>query len=41
MQGFNGPTVTNSLGKSFFQGLGITVDDATGAIEMGRQSARA
>jgi predicted amidohydrolase YtcJ len=41
MQGFNGPTVTNSLGKSFFQGLGITVDDATGAIEMGPQSTRA
>ena len=40
MQGFNGPTVTNSLGKSFFQGLGITVDDATGAIEMGPQSTR-
>jgi hypothetical protein len=41
MQGFNGPTVTNSLGKSFFQPLGITVDDTTGAIPTGGMSVRA
>lgn len=41
MQGFNGPTVTNSLGKSFFQPLGITVDDTTGAIPAGGMSVRA
>jgi predicted amidohydrolase YtcJ len=41
MQGFNGPTATNSLGKAFFQPLGITVDDATGAIPMGGMSVRA
>jgi predicted amidohydrolase YtcJ len=41
MQGFNGPTVTNSRGKSFFKGLGISVDDATGAIPSGTESVRA
>jgi predicted amidohydrolase YtcJ len=41
MQGFNGPTATNSLGKAFFQPLGITVDDATGAIATGGMSVRA
>jgi hypothetical protein len=41
MQGFNGPTVTNSLGKTFFLGLGIPVDGTTGAIPTGGQSVRA
>lgn len=41
MQGFNGPTVTNSLGRKFFERLGITVDNATGAIPSGAQSVRA
>ena len=42
MQGFNGPTVTNSLGKAFFTGLSPTIPvDANGAIPSGGQSTRA
>ena len=41
MQGFNGPTVTNSLGAAFFNKLGITVDRNTGAIPSGAESVRA
>jgi predicted amidohydrolase YtcJ len=42
MQGFNGPTVTNSLGKAFFTGLTPPVPVAdNGAIATGTQSTRA
>ena len=41
MQGFNGPTVTNSLGMAFFVRHGIEVDPKTGAIPSGTQSVRA
>ena len=41
MQGFNGPTATNSLGMAFFTSLGITVNPATGAIPTGAMSVRA
>jgi predicted amidohydrolase YtcJ len=40
MQGFNGPTVTNSLGKVFFESKGLTVN-ADGSIPSGGQSVRA
>ncbi|HEY9532026.1 MAG TPA: amidohydrolase family protein [Burkholderiales bacterium] len=40
MQGFNGPTATNSLGRAFFEAKGITVN-ADGAIPSGGQSVRA
>ena len=42
MQGFNGPTVTNSLGKAFFTGLSPAIPvAANGAIPSGGQSTRA
>ena len=42
MQGFSGPTVTNSLGKAFFAALSPTIPvDANGAIPSGAQSTRA
>src|SRR5688572_1572941 len=43
MQGFNGPTVTNSLGAKFFGGLTppVPVDPVSGAIPSGGQSVRA
>ena len=42
MQGFNGPTVTNSLGKAFFTGLTPPIPVAdNGAIANGTQSIRA
>ena len=41
MQGFNGPTATNSMGMAFFTALGITVDATTGAIPSGTMSIRA
>ena len=40
LQGFNGPTATNSLGRAFFETKGITVN-ADGAIPSGGQSVRA
>jgi predicted amidohydrolase YtcJ len=40
LQGFNGPTVTNSLGKAFFETRGVTVAD-NGIIASGTQSVRA
>jgi predicted amidohydrolase YtcJ len=41
MQGFNGPTATNSMGREFFTAAGITVDATTGAIPSGTMSIRA
>ncbi len=42
MQGFNGPTVTNSLGKAFFTAITPTIPVAeNGAIASGTQSIRA
>ena len=42
MQGFNGPTVTNSLGMKFFTGLTPTIPVAdNGAIASGGMSVRA
>jgi predicted amidohydrolase YtcJ len=42
MQGFNGPTVTNSLGKAFFTAITPTIPVAeNGAIASGTQSVRA
>jgi predicted amidohydrolase YtcJ len=42
MQGFNGPTVTNSLGKAFFTALSPTIPVAdNGAIATGGMSVRA
>ncbi len=40
MQGFNGPTVTNSLGRAFFVTRNVTVN-ADGSIPNGTQSIRA
>jgi predicted amidohydrolase YtcJ len=40
MQGFNGPTATNSLGKAFFESQGIPVN-ADGSIASGGNSVRA
>jgi len=42
MQGFNGPTVTNSLGRAFFSAISPTIPvDANGNIPSGGQSTRA
>lgn len=42
MQGFNGPTVTNSLGRAYFTSLSPSIPvDANGAIPSGGQSVRA
>jgi len=42
MQGFSGPTVTNSLGRAFFSALNPPIPvDATGGIPINTQSVRA